>query len=51
VAISLTRKAECIYSYDPGVKKFSEGFIQVKEMPIIPEQLSIFQTTKTKKCR
>lgn len=33
VAIAVTQKASCIYSYDDKLKRFAEGFIEVKEMP------------------
>ncbi len=44
VAIAVARCAQCIYSYDPGVKKFGEKVIDVYEIPPIAEQLNIFNT-------
>jgi hypothetical protein len=38
VAIAVAQKAECIYSHDKHVKNFAKGFIEVKEIPFIPEQ-------------
>jgi hypothetical protein len=38
VAIAITKKASCIYSYDKDVEKFGEGYIDVKKMPNITEQ-------------
>jgi predicted nucleic acid-binding protein len=33
VATAVTRRASCIYSHDPGLKKFAAGYIEVKEIP------------------
>jgi len=44
VATAVSRKAECIYSHDKGVKAFAKGFIDVKEIPFIPQQQSAFDT-------
>lgn len=33
VAIAVTQKASCIYSYDEKLKRFAEDFIEVREMP------------------
>lgn len=43
VAIAVTRRASCIYSYDPGMLKFAEGFIPVEKIPdeALAKQLSI----------
>jgi hypothetical protein len=38
VATAVARKAECIYSYDKWIKTFANGFVDVKEIPFIPEQ-------------
>jgi predicted nucleic acid-binding protein len=37
VATALTRKASCIYSHDSGLKKFASGYIEVKEIPFLPQ--------------
>ena len=37
VATALTQKASCIYSHDPGLKKFASGYIEVKEIPCVPQ--------------
>jgi predicted nucleic acid-binding protein len=43
VATAVARKAKIIYSYDnKGVCKFAEGFIEVAEIPDIPEQQNLF---------
>ncbi len=42
VATAVARKAECIYSYDGWVKKFAKGFIEVREIPFVPQEVSIF---------
>lgn len=41
VATAVTRKATCIYSYDKGLKKFAEGYIEVREIPDLPVQQSL----------
>lgn len=41
VAIAVTRKVNCIYSYDPGVKAFGEGFVKVEEIPDIKKQMEL----------
>lgn len=38
VATAVARNAECIYSYDKWIKTIANGFINVKEIPFIPEQ-------------
>lgn len=43
VAIALSRGAECIYSYDKKLRIFANGHIEVEEIPIIPNQPSLFQ--------
>ena len=41
VATALARKAECIYSYDKWVRTFAKGFVDVKDIPFIPEQKTL----------
>lgn len=41
VATAITRKADCIYSYDRGLQKFAEGYIEVREIPNFPSQQSL----------
>ena len=41
VAIAVTHGASCIYSYDEHIEKFADGYIEVKEIPDIPEQLHL----------
>lgn len=41
VAIAVSRKASCIISYDKKLTKFAEGYIEVKLIPDIPEQLNL----------
>lgn len=41
VATAITRKADCIYSYDRGLQKFAEGYIDVREIPDFPSQQSL----------
>jgi predicted nucleic acid-binding protein len=42
VAIALTHGASCIYSYDDKLIKFAQGHIEVRQMPELSEQLSVF---------
>jgi predicted nucleic acid-binding protein len=42
VATAVAQKAECIYSYDKGIKSFAKGFIEVKEIPFLPKQSTSF---------
>jgi len=42
VAIAITRGSECIYSYDNKLKLFAKGYIEVREIPIILEQKTLF---------
>ena len=44
VAIAVTHGASCIYSYDEHIQKFAEGYLDVKEIPDIPEQLPLTGT-------
>jgi hypothetical protein len=45
VAIAVANKAQCIYSHDKWVKTFSEGFIDVKEIPPVkPKQKDAFDS-------
>lgn len=37
-SVAITRKAECIYSHDPHIKKFVGDLISVREMPDIGKQ-------------
>jgi predicted nucleic acid-binding protein len=41
VATAITRKADCIYSHDRGLKRFAEGYIEVREIPDFPAQKSL----------
>lgn len=40
VATAVVRKATCIYSHDDGLKKFAEGYIEVREVPDLPSEVS-----------
>ncbi|CAN5204920.1 hypothetical protein BH23BAC3_BH23BAC3_36040 [soil metagenome] len=42
-AIAIVNEAECIYSEDTGLKKFCEGHINVRGIPDLPEQGSLFK--------
>jgi predicted nucleic acid-binding protein len=39
VAIAKVNKAECIYSYDHGLTKFSDGYVPIKQLPTEQGQL------------
>ena len=39
VAIAVSQKAECIYSHDEALKSFAKDYIDVKEIPFIPQQI------------
>jgi predicted nucleic acid-binding protein len=41
VATAITHGASCIYSYDEDLAKFAEGYIEVKQIPDIPEQMKL----------
>lgn len=41
VAIAVANKASILYSEDPGIKKFAKGFIEIRDIPIIPRQLTL----------
>lgn len=41
VAIAVARGASCIYSYDEGLEKFANGYIDVRKIPELPEQESL----------
>mgnify|MGYP003112831924 CR=1 FL=1 len=41
-AIAITNSAECIYSFDNGLKTFCDGHIPVKPIPDMPEQGKLF---------
>ncbi len=45
VATAVAHNASCIYSYDPKLAKFAEGYIEVKEMPNLPVQLELYPTS------
>jgi predicted nucleic acid-binding protein len=40
-ATALARGANCIYSEDSGLKKFAQGYIDVKSLPNVENQMSI----------
>ncbi len=42
VAVAVAYKAEKIYSNDPDIKRLAQGFVQVEELPNIPEQQKLF---------
>jgi len=43
IATAITNNASCIYSYDKGLTKFAQGYIDVKEFPTPPpKQIDIF---------
>lgn len=44
VATAVARNADCIYSHDPGLKKFADGYIEVCELPNNPIQLTLDDT-------
>ena len=48
VATAVAWKAECIYSYDKWVKTFAKGFIEVKDIPIVPQEVDIFESDSEK---
>lgn len=41
VATAITHGASCIYSYDEDLAKFAEDYIEVKQIPDIPEQMHL----------
>jgi predicted nucleic acid-binding protein len=41
VAIAVANKAKILYSEDIGVRKFAKGFIETRDIPAIPRQLSL----------
>jgi predicted nucleic acid-binding protein len=41
VATAYSRNAQCIYSHDEGIRSFAQGFIDVKDIPFIPEQKTV----------
>lgn len=41
VAIAVSSGASCIYSYDKKLKQFADGHIAVKELPEMPQQMSL----------
>lgn len=40
-ATALARGASCIYSEDPGLKKFAQDYIDVRPLPNVEKQMSI----------
>jgi predicted nucleic acid-binding protein len=46
VAIAVANKASILYSEDPGLKKFAEGFINISNIPSIHRQLRLDETNK-----
>ncbi len=42
VATALVNNADCIFSYDPHVKNFGNGLIEVKELPDMATQISLW---------
>ena len=45
VATAAAHKAFCIYSNDPHLPMFSEGYVEVRRLPDVPpEQLPLFET-------
>lgn len=38
VATAVARKAWCIYSMDPHIKKFADGFVSVLDIPELPNE-------------
>lgn len=46
VAVAITRGVDIIYSEDPDIIKFANGFIQVEKMPIITIQTKMFENIK-----
>lgn len=42
VAIAVAHQASCIYSYDQGLTKFADGYIEVRTMPEMVEQMDAF---------
>lgn len=41
-AIAIVNEAECIYSEDEGLRKFCNGYIEVRGIPDFPEQGKLF---------
>jgi hypothetical protein len=48
VAIAITKRAACIYSEDPDLKRFAAGQIQVLPLPNIGKQGKLFPEEKLK---
>jgi predicted nucleic acid-binding protein len=46
IATAIIHGANCIYSYDDGLKKFASGIIEVKEIPAIMQQSDLFDPYK-----
>jgi len=42
VATAVARKADCIYSTDKWIKTFAQGFVDVKGIPFIEKQSTVF---------
>lgn len=45
VACAVSRKMDCIYTYDKGLAKFAEGFIATEKMPDLGTQQNLFDSS------
>lgn len=43
VAIAVAQNATCLLSYDDNLKKFAEGYIEVRKLPNLGYQTSLFK--------
>lgn len=41
VAVAVVNKAKILYSEDPGLQKFAQGFIETRSIPLIPRQMEL----------
>ena len=41
VAIAVANKARILYSEDPDIQKFAKGFIETRNIPVIPRQMTL----------
>ncbi len=41
IAIAVVNKAKILYSEDSGLQKYAKGFIETRDIPIIPRQLEL----------
>jgi predicted nucleic acid-binding protein len=41
VAVAVVNNAKILYSEDPGLQKFAKGFIETRNIPLIPRQLTL----------